>query len=90
MTLCIDQVRPAFNADAQFDLQGARVERRNVDPEWLVLISVQTLGYQAQAQCTIGGTPQSPVFELANGSLHVFSEREIQDLIDGVYDFGGE
>lgn len=89
VTLCADQVRPVFDVDVQFDSEGARVERRNVDPPWLVLIPAQTLGYQAQAQCTIGGTPQSPVFELANGSLHPYSEQDVQDLIEGVYDFGG-
>lgn len=89
VTFCADQVRPVFDTDVQFDFPGARVERRNVEPPWLVLIPAQTLGYEAQAQCTIGGTPQAPVFELANGSLNPFSEQDIQDLIDGVYDFGG-
>lgn len=82
-------MRPAFDADVVFLIEGARVERRNVDPPWLVLIPAQTLGHDAEAVCTIGGTPQAPLLELANASLKAMSEQDIQSVIDGTYEVGG-
>lgn len=89
VALCLDVVKPAFDADVVFSAEAARVEAREVDPPWLVLIPAQTQGFSAEALCTIGGTPQSPVFELANGSLQPKSEQEIEDLIAGTYELGG-
>lgn len=74
-----------------FDLDDARIERRTVTPEWLVLVPVQSSTFtNAQAQCTIGGTPSAPVIEMSSASLHPFPEEQVQNLIRGENEGGTE
>lgn len=72
-----------FAGDVVFDIENTRIEHRNVEPEWLVLVPAKTAGLDAQSQCTIGGTPESPVIELSSGSIQPLPEEQIRNLIDG-------
>lgn len=81
--ICVDATKSAFAEGAQFDTANSRIERRNVEPEWLVLVPAQTSGLQGEAQCTIGGTPTSPDIGLSSASIERLPEEQIQKLIDG-------
>lgn len=81
--ICIDATRSAFAEGAQFDTANVRIERRTVEPEWLVLVPAQTSGLSGEAQCTIGGTPTSPDIGLSSASIERLPEEQIQKLING-------
>ncbi|MGJ0388312.1 hypothetical protein [Microbacterium sp. CGR1] len=81
--ICIDQTRSTFSTDVTFDAGSTRIERRTVTPEWLVIVPARTGGLDARSLCTIGGTPDSPVVEMASGSIDVLPEEQIQRLIRG-------
>ncbi|PRB09707.1 hypothetical protein, partial [Microbacterium sp. MYb62] len=81
--ICVGATKSAFASDVQFDTTGSRIERRNVDPEWLVLVPAQTAGFAGEAQCTIGGSPTSPDIGLSSASIERLPEEQIQKLIDG-------
>jgi hypothetical protein len=82
-TVCIDATASAFAADVQFEPDLARIEKRRVDPEWLVLVPAHTSGSVGEAQCTVGGTPETPQVEISTASLEPLPEDQIQNLIDG-------
>lgn len=89
--LCEGATSSAFGVEVTFDLDDARIERRTVTPEWLVLVPVQSSTFtNAQAQCTIGGTPSAPVIEMSSASLHPFPEEQVQNLIRGENEGGTE
>ncbi len=88
-TLCVEKTRSYFAADAQFFPERVRVEARKVDPPWLVIVPAVTLGADAAAVCTIGGTAASPTFE-AHAAQQPPTEQEIQDAIDGVQFYEGD
>jgi hypothetical protein len=81
--ICIDATRPQFDADVVYDDGNARIEKRTVSPEWLVLVPVQTNGYEGEAACTIGGSPSDPDLGMASASVQRLSEDEIQKIIRG-------
>ncbi|OAN40184.1 hypothetical protein, partial [Microbacterium sp. H83] len=81
--ICIDDTRSTFNPDVTFDIEDTRIERRTVTPEWLVIVPARTGGLDARSLCTIGGTPASPVVEMASGSIEDLPEEQIQRLIRG-------
>lgn len=81
--ICIDATRSAFADGTQFDTAGVRIERRTVEPEWLVLVPAQTSGLPGEAQCTIGGTPTNPDIGLSSASIERLPEEQIQKLIAG-------
>lgn len=87
--ICIDATSSAFAQDVQFDPDNTRIEQRNVDPEWLVLVPARTSGVDGEAQCTIGGSPESTEVELSSASIERLPEAQIQRLIDGKNE-GGE
>ena len=80
--ICIDATTSAYD-DVEFDAAGARIEKRTVTPEWLVLVPAQTNGYDAESACTIGGSPADPDIELSSASIQPLSEEQIQNLIRG-------
>ena len=86
--LCIGKTRDYY-ADVQFFPEDARVERRKVDPPWLVIVPSRSAGPQSASVCTIGGSPSAPVFG-ADAAQTPPTDQEIQDLIDGVEHYGGE
>ncbi|MFB4350049.1 hypothetical protein [Microbacterium sp. CR_7] len=81
--ICIDATLSAFPADVSFAPETTRVERREVPPEWLVLVPAQTAGLEAQAQCTIGGSPPAPELGMSSASLEPLPEEQVQNLIRG-------
>ncbi|KQR38295.1 hypothetical protein [Microbacterium sp. Leaf159] len=81
--ICIDQTRSTFSPDVTFDTESTRIERRTVTPEWLVIVPARTGGMEGRSLCTIGGTPDSPVVEMASGSIDELPEEQIQRLIRG-------
>lgn len=81
--ICIDATLSAFPADVTFTIDDTRVERREVTPEWLVLVPAQASGLAAQAQCTIGGSPETPELGMSSASLEPLPEEQIQNLIRG-------
>ncbi|MCK2035606.1 hypothetical protein KZC51_05580 [Microbacterium sp. SSW1-49] len=83
LQICIDATTPQFDPDVRFDDTRARIEERTVSPEWLVLIPVQTNGYDGQAACTIGGSAADPDIGMASASIQVLSEEQIQKIIRG-------
>ncbi|MGN7964895.1 hypothetical protein ACTJKK_02335 [Microbacterium sp. 22179] len=87
--ICIDATSSAFAQDVQFDPGNTRIEQRNVEPEWLVLVPARTSGVDGEAQCTIGGSPETPEIELSSASVERLPEAQIQRLIDGENE-GGE
>jgi hypothetical protein len=80
---CIDATRSAFASDVEFDIETVRIEERTVQPEWLVLVPARTAGGTGEAQCTIGGSPASPVVEMSSASLVPLPEEQVQNLIRG-------
>lgn len=80
--ICIDATTSAYD-DVEFDAAGARIEKRTVTPEWLVLVPAQTNGYDAESVCTIGGSPADPDIELSSASIQPLPEEQIQNLIRG-------
>ncbi|GGD62779.1 hypothetical protein [Microbacterium murale] len=87
--ICIDATTSAYDPGVVFDAQGARIEKRTVPPEWLVLVPAQTNGYDGESVCTIGGSPADPDIEMASGSIQPLPEEQIQRLIRGENE-GGE
>ncbi len=81
--ICVDETVSTFNPDVTFDLGRTRIERRTVTPEWLVIVPARTGGLDGRSLCTIGGTPASPVIEMASGSIDELPEAQIQRLIRG-------
>lgn len=81
--ICVNKTVSTFNPDVTFDLGGTRIERRTVTPEWLVIVPARTGGLDGRSLCTIGGSPASPVVEMASGSLDELPEAQIQRLIRG-------
>ncbi|MFJ2551203.1 hypothetical protein [Microbacterium sp. NPDC087591] len=81
--ICIDATRPQFDADVVYDDGNTRIEKRAVSPEWLVLVPVQTNGYEGEAACTIGGSPSDPDLGMAAASVQRLSEDEVQAIIRG-------
>ncbi len=81
--ICIDATLSAFPADVAFTIEGTRIEQRLVSPEWLVLVPAQAAGLEAQAQCTIGGTPSAPQLGMSSASLEPLPEEQIENLIRG-------
>lgn len=81
--ICIDATISAFAPDVAFDAPNARIEHRSVSPEWLVLVPARTSGLDAQAQCTIGGSPSAPVLGMSSGSIQPLPEEQIQNLMRG-------
>lgn len=80
--ICIDATNSGYDG-VEFDAAGARIEKRTVTPEWLVLVPAQTNGYDAESACTIGGSPTDPDIELSSASIQPLSEEQIQKLIRG-------
>lgn len=80
---CVDATSSAFGADVEFDIESTRIEERTVDPQWLVLVPAHTAGYDGEAQCTIGGSPEEPVIEMSTASINPLPEEQIQNLIVG-------
>lgn len=87
---CIDVTASAFGKGVEFDIGAVRVEAREVDPEWLVLVPAVVSAYAAEAQCTIGGTPEAPIVEMSNASIEPLPEEQIQNLIKGENEGGTE
>lgn len=87
--ICIDATTSAYDSDVVFDPAGARIEKRTVSPEWLVLVPAHTNGYDGESVCTIGGSPADPDIEMSSGSIHPLPEEQIQRLIRGENE-GGE
>lgn len=81
--ICIDMTSSAFAEDVEFDAASTRVEQRDVDPEWLVLVPARTGDHDGEAQCTIGGTPDDPKVEMSAASIEPLPEDQIQRLIIG-------
>ncbi|WP_186307537.1 hypothetical protein [Microbacterium sp. 1.5R] len=81
--ICIDATLSAFPAEVSFAPESTRIERREVTPEWLVLVPAQAAGLEAQAQCTIGGSPSAPELGMSSASLEPLPEEQIQNLIRG-------
>ncbi|SEB72740.1 hypothetical protein [Microbacterium hydrocarbonoxydans] len=88
--ICIDATRSTFADDIEFESVDVRIEERTVEPRWLVLVPARTGGIDAEAQCTVGGTPSEPVIEMSSGSIERLSEEQIQNLIDGENEGGTE
>lgn len=89
-TICINATRSAFAEDVEFEADRARIEERTVDPRWLVLVPAQTSGLEGEAQCTIGGTPESPDVEMSTASIEPLPEEQIQRLIHGKNEGGSK
>ncbi|WP_194420550.1 hypothetical protein [Microbacterium abyssi] len=87
--ICIDVTTSVYDADVVFDPAAARIEKRTVTPEWLVLVPAQTNGYDGESVCTIGGSPADPDIEMSSGSIQPLPEEQIQRLIRGENE-GGE
>ena len=87
--ICIDVTTSAYDPGVVFDPAGARIEKRTVSPEWLVLVPAQTNGYDGESVCTIGGSPADPDIEMSSGSIQPLPEEQIQRLIRGENE-GGE
>lgn len=87
--ICIDATASVYAPGVEFDARGARIEKRTVTPEWLVLVPAQTNGYNGESVCTIGGSPADPDIEMASGSIQPLPEEQIQRLIRGENE-GGE
>lgn len=81
--ICIDATLSAFPTDVAFTIDDTRIEQRLVSPEWLVLVPAQASGLEAQAQCTIGGSPSSPELGMSSASLEPLPEEQIENLIRG-------
>ena len=81
--ICVDATLSAFPADVSFTIGDTRIEQRLVSPEWLVLVPAQASGLEAQAQCTIGGSPSAPVLGMSSASLEPLPEEQIENLIRG-------
>lgn len=81
--ICIDATLSAFPADVTFSADDTRIEHREVAPEWLVLVPAEASGIEAQAQCTIGGSPSAPELGMSSASLEPLPEEQIQNLIRG-------
>lgn len=81
--ICIDATLSAFPADVAFTIEGTRIEQRLVSPEWLVLVPAQAAGMEAQAQCTIGGSPTAPELGMSSASLEPLPEEQVENLIRG-------
>ncbi|MFJ2542633.1 hypothetical protein [Microbacterium sp. NPDC087589] len=81
--ICIDATLSAFPADVSFAIDDTRIEQRLVSPEWLVLVPAQASGLEAQAQCTIGGSPSAPELGMSSASLEPLPEEQIENLIRG-------
>jgi hypothetical protein len=81
--ICIDATLSAFPADVAFTIEETRIEHRLVSPEWLVLVPAQASGIDAQAQCTIGGSPSAPELGMSSASLEPLPEEQIENLIRG-------
>jgi len=81
--ICIDATLSAFPADVAFTIEDTRIEQRLVSPEWLVLVPAQASGLEAQAQCTIGGSPSAPELGMSSASLEPLPEEQIENLIRG-------
>ncbi|WEK62013.1 MAG: hypothetical protein P0Y60_04430 [Candidatus Microbacterium colombiense] len=88
--ICIDATRSTYDPGVTFDAAGARIEKRTVTPEWLVLVPAQTNGYAGESVCTIGGSPSSPQVEMSSGSIQPLTEEQIQKLIRGENEGGTE
>ena len=86
--ICADATTSAFGTEVDFAIDDARIEERIVEPKWLVLVPAHTSDYTGEAQCTIGGTPASPIVGMASASLHPFLENQIQNLIKGLNEGG--
>lgn len=87
--ICIDVTTSAYDPGVVFDAAGARIEKRTVTPEWLVLVPAKTNGYDGESVCTIGGSPTDPDIEMSSGSIQPLPEEQIQKLIRGENE-GGE
>lgn len=57
---------------------------------WLVIIALEAQGHDAESVCTIGGTLASPVHEMANAQIGRLSEEQIQKIVDGTFELGGD
>lgn len=88
--VCIDATRSTFADDVEFGIADVRIEERTVEPRWLVILPARTGGIDAEAVCTIGGTPADPVIEMSSGSIEPLSEEQIQNLINGENEGGTE
>ncbi|CAH0203030.1 MULTISPECIES: hypothetical protein [unclassified Microbacterium] len=88
--ICIDVTTSAYDTDVVFEPAGARIEKRTVTPEWLVLVPAKTNGYDAESVCTIGGSPSDPDVELSSASVQPLPEEQIQRLIRGENEGGTE
>lgn len=81
--ICVDATLSAFPADVAFTIENTRIEQRLVSPEWLVLVPALASGLEAQAQCTIGGSPAAPELGMSSASLEPLPEEQIENLIRG-------
>ncbi|MFB4351949.1 hypothetical protein RAC69_02280 [Microbacterium sp. LS_15] len=81
--ICVEETRSTYGPDVSFDPGRTRIEHRTVTPEWLVIVPARTNGLDGRSLCTIGGTPDSPVVEMASGSIDDLPEEQIQRLIRG-------
>lgn len=81
--ICVDSTLTAFGQGVEFDIASARIERREVEPEWLVLVPARVNSYNGQAQCTVGGAPEDFLVEMSNASIEPLPEEQVQNLIRG-------
>lgn len=88
--ICVDATTSAFDTDVAFAVEDTRVEERTVEPRWLVLVPAQTNGFDGEAQCTIGGSPVSPIVEMATASVTPLPEEQIENLVNGLNEGGTE
>lgn len=86
--ICIEATTSAFGTEIDFAIDDARIEERTVEPRWLVLVPAHASDYTGEAQCTIGGTPSSPIVEMSSASLNPLPENQIQNLINGLNEGG--
>ena len=80
---CIDATASAFGDGVHYLSEQTRVEAREVEPEWLVLVPVDAGTFRGEAQCTVGGTPDELVVEMSTASTTPLPESQIENLIRG-------
>lgn len=81
--ICIDSTLTAFGQGVEFEITSARIEHREVEPEWLVLVPARVNSHNGQAQCTIGGVSQDFFVEMSSASIEPLPEEQVQNLIRG-------
>lgn len=76
--LCVEKTTPDHGGSPEFQRDQATVEAIEADPPWLVIVPATSAVGDAISYCTIGGTPDDPIFEL-HGAAVPSMEAEIRD-----------